>query len=43
MIEAQRATLDELSTPLIPLAKGVLAMPVVGSIDSLRADQIHRL
>ncbi len=40
MIEAQRATLDELSTPLIPLAKGVLAMPVVGSIDSLRADQI---
>ena len=40
MIEAQRATLDELSTPLIPLAAGVLAMPVVGSIDSLRADQI---
>jgi rsbT co-antagonist protein RsbR len=40
MIEAQRATLDELSTPLIPLAKGVLAMPVVGIIDSLRADQI---
>ena len=40
VIEAQRATLDELSTPLIPLAAGVLAMPVVGSIDSLRADQI---
>lgn len=40
MIEAQRATLDELSTPLIPLAAGVLVMPVVGSIDSLRADQI---
>jgi rsbT co-antagonist protein RsbR len=40
IIEAQRATLDELSTPLIPLAAGVLAMPVVGSIDSMRADQI---
>jgi rsbT co-antagonist protein RsbR len=40
IIEAQRATLDELSTPLIPLAAGVLAMPVVGTIDSLRADQI---
>ena len=40
IIEAQRATLDELSTPLIPLAAGVLAMPVVGTIDSMRADQI---
>ena len=40
MIEAQRATLDELSTPLIPIAAGVLAMPIVGSIDTLRAEQI---
>jgi len=40
VIEAQQATLDELSTPLIPIAAGVLVMPIVGSIDNLRAEQI---
>lgn len=40
VIEAQRAALRELSTPLIPLATGVVAMPLVGTIDSQRAEQI---
>jgi rsbT co-antagonist protein RsbR len=40
IIEAQRAALRELSTPLIPIAENVIAMPLVGSIDSSRAQQI---
>ncbi|HEY0138932.1 MAG TPA: PAS domain-containing protein [Nannocystis sp.] len=40
IIEIQRATLSELSTPVIPLAEGVIAMPLVGAIDSERARQI---
>jgi rsbT co-antagonist protein RsbR len=40
VIEAQRAAIRELSTPLMPLADGVVAMPLVGTIDSGRAQQI---
>lgn len=40
IIEAQQAALRELSTPLIPLAKGIVAMPLIGAIDSIRAQQI---
>ena len=40
IIEAQDATLRELSTPLIPLADEVVAMPLIGSIDTRRAQQI---
>jgi anti-anti-sigma factor len=40
VIAAQEAALRELSTPLIPVAEGVLVMPLVGSIDSARAQQI---
>ncbi|WP_044244532.1 PAS domain S-box protein [Chondromyces apiculatus] len=40
VIEAQRAAIRELSTPLIPLARGVVVMPLVGTIDSSRAQQI---
>jgi len=40
MIEAQRATIRALATPLIPLAAGLIAMPIVGTIDSARAQQI---
>lgn len=39
-IEAQQAALRELSTPLIPLAEGVVAMPLIGLIDAARARQI---
>jgi rsbT co-antagonist protein RsbR len=40
MIEAQRATIRALATPLIPLAEGLIAMPLVGTIDRARAQQI---
>jgi rsbT co-antagonist protein RsbR len=37
VIAAQQVTLRELSTPLIPIARGVVAMPLVGAIDTQRA------
>lgn len=40
VIDAQRAALREVSTPLIPLADDVVVMPLVGAIDSSRAQQI---
>lgn len=40
VIAAQQDTLRELSTPLIPLADNVVAMPLVGAIDTRRASQI---
>ncbi len=40
VIEAQAAALRELSTPLIPLANGIVAMPLIGSVDSGRAQQV---
>ncbi|WP_437892897.1 PAS domain-containing protein [Sorangium sp. So ce124] len=40
IIAAQQEALRELSTPLIPLADGVLVMPLVGTVDSARAGQI---
>jgi rsbT co-antagonist protein RsbR len=40
VIAAQQAALRELSTPLIPLADHVVAMPLIGSVDTARAQQI---
>jgi rsbT co-antagonist protein RsbR len=40
VIAAQQAALRELSTPLIPLADHVVAMPLIGSVDSGRAQQV---
>jgi PAS domain S-box-containing protein len=40
VIEAQRLLLRELSTPIVPVADDVLLMPLIGSIDSARAQQI---
>ncbi|WP_437660737.1 PAS domain-containing protein [Sorangium sp. So ce1182] len=40
IIASQQAALRELSTPLIPLADKVVAMPLVGTIDSARAELI---
>lgn len=37
MIRVQEAALRALSTPLIPIAKGVLAMPLIGDVDQKRA------
>lgn len=40
IIDVQQATLSELSTPIVPIADGVIAMPLVGAIDGDRARQI---
>lgn len=40
IIEAQSAALRELSTPLMPIANHVVALPLVGSVDSARAQQV---
>ncbi|NJO06248.1 MAG: STAS domain-containing protein [Chloroflexaceae bacterium] len=40
IIEEQAATLEQVSTPLIPIAEGLVALPLVGSIDGQRAQQV---
>jgi PAS domain S-box-containing protein len=40
IIQAQAATLAELSTPLIPISDQVVVMPLIGAIDSDRAHQV---
>lgn len=40
VIRIQEATLAELSTPLIPMGEGVVVMPLVGSVDSQRAQRV---
>jgi rsbT co-antagonist protein RsbR len=40
LIAAQEEALRELSTPLVPIAEGVVAMPLVGKVDSQRAAHI---
>ncbi|MEN6460885.1 MAG: STAS domain-containing protein [Syntrophomonas sp.] len=40
VIEALHKNLLELSTPVIPIADNILVMPLIGTIDTFRADQI---
>lgn len=40
VIDAQQAALRELSTPLIPLSDDVVLMPLIGAIDTQRAQHI---
>lgn len=40
IIHSQQQALRELGTPLIPIADAVIAMPLIGRIDSARAAQI---
>ncbi|MCP4543804.1 MAG: AAA family ATPase [Chloroflexi bacterium] len=42
IIDAQKHTLQELSTPVIPVTKDIIVMPLVGSIDTMRARDITR-
>jgi PAS domain S-box-containing protein len=42
VIEAQKRAIAELSTPVIPIMDRIIVMPLVGSIDSLRAKDITR-
>jgi len=40
IIEAQRVRLAELSTPLIPIRDDIVVMPLIGTLDPERADQV---
>ncbi|MCC6555007.1 MAG: PAS domain-containing protein [Polyangiaceae bacterium] len=40
IIETQRAALRALSTPLVPIARHVVAVPLIGTIDEERAQQL---
>lgn len=42
VIDAQREAIRELSTPVIPITDHILIMPVVGTIDTIRARDIMR-
>ena len=42
IIEAQQRAIQELSTPVIPIMDRIIVMPLIGSIDSLRARDITR-
>lgn len=42
VINAQKEALRELSTPVIPIMRGILVMPLIGAIDSTRASDITR-
>jgi ribose transport system substrate-binding protein len=42
IIEAQQGTIQELSTPIMPVWERVIVMPLVGSIDSKRAQDMTR-
>lgn len=40
IIRMQQHTLEELSTPLIPITDSIVIMPLIGSLDSRRAQQV---
>ena len=40
VIDSQQAAIRELSTPLIPIAEDMLILPLVGTVDSTRAQQV---
>ena len=40
IIESQRVRLAELSTPLIPLREDIVVMPLIGTLDPERAEQV---
>jgi len=40
VITAQRARLAELSTPLLPISRDIVVMPLIGTMDNERAEQV---
>ncbi|MCP4543808.1 MAG: GAF domain-containing protein [Chloroflexi bacterium] len=42
VIDAQKQTLKELSTPIIPIMEHIIVMPLIGSIDTMRARDVTR-
>jgi rsbT co-antagonist protein RsbR len=41
MIEQQRQTINELQTPVIQVWQGILALPIVGSLDTARTQEMN--
>jgi rsbT co-antagonist protein RsbR len=41
LISEQRETISELQTPVIQVWPGVLALPIVGTVDTLRAQEMN--
>jgi len=41
MIAQQRRTISEMETPVIQVWPGILALPIVGSVDTMRAQQMN--
>lgn len=41
LIAEQRATINELQTPVIEVWEGILALPIVGSVDTARAQDMN--
>jgi rsbT co-antagonist protein RsbR len=41
LLKAHRATVDELSVPIIPIASRVCILPIVGNVDTYRAKKIR--
>jgi rsbT co-antagonist protein RsbR len=42
IFEAQKRALQELSTPIIPVMEHIIIMPLIGSVDTMRARDITR-
>lgn len=42
IIESQQRTLFELSSPIIPIVDGIIVLPLIGSVDGVRARDITR-
>ena len=40
LIAEQRQTISELQTPVIEVWEGILALPIIGSVDTARAQQM---
>jgi anti-anti-sigma factor len=40
VINSQRSVIRELSSPIVPISEGALVLPLIGAIDSTRAQQI---
>jgi rsbT co-antagonist protein RsbR len=41
IIEEQRRTINELATPVIQVWDGVLALPIIGSLDTMRTQEMN--
>jgi len=39
-IDSQRATIDELETPVIEVWENILALPIIGTVDTVRAQSM---